>query len=155
MAKLFDPTSPADTVRLIRSPDHIQSLDDLLTVTAPSSTPPTPPTVTLSGFSGPAVYTSADLMVKTSASSHPSQVDYRLIADPSATGPITSNILQKNGGNGFQVVAENIVSVDLEYNPNAADAKTVRVTITGTVFDLTNKQTKNRQITRLISLKNN
>ena len=160
MVNLF---AVGDDVRLIRSPDHNQAIDDTFIVTATSSATPS---VHLKGFTAPVVYTSADLLVKIpsftppeSPVPHPAQVDYCLEADPDAPAILNSNILRRNEGNGFQTVAENIATVDFEYNPplpaNPADARMIRVTITGAALNLTDKQVKSRQITRLISLKNN
>ena len=136
MVNLF---SPGDTVRLIRSPDHEQRIDALFEV----GTAPTATTLNIKGFTADTIYTQADLLVKTEGG-QPNQIDYDL----------NNNQLRRSIGGNIQVIANNISNVDLEYTTDAGKVIAIRVTVTGTAFDSKQKTNKNRQLVKLISLKN-
>jgi prepilin-type N-terminal cleavage/methylation domain-containing protein len=145
-----------DKVRLVRSPDHGQKIDALFTVDSVDSSTRK---ITLSGFgANTADYQEVDLLVKTGDAGHPANLTYALDA--------ANNELERTAsdGGGAQVVADNITAVDFVYRlengtetnapTSLGDIRGVRVTLTGTAFDLTNKGTKTRILTKLITLKN-
>lgn len=136
MVNLF---SPGDQVRLIRSPDHEQRIDALFEV----GTAPTATTLNIKGFTADTIYTQADLLVKT-AGSQPNQIDYDL----------NNNQLRRSINGDVQIIAKNISNVDLKYVTDAGKVVAIRVTVTGTAFDFKQKTNKNRQLAKLISLKN-
>ncbi len=136
MVNLF---TPGDTVRLIRSPDHEQRIDALFEV----GTAPTATTLNIKGFTADTIFTQADLLVKTEGG-QPNQIDYDL----------NNNQLRRSIGGNIQVIANNISNVDLEYTTDAGKVIAIRVTVTGTAFDFKQKTYKNRQLVKLISLKN-
>lgn len=136
MVNLF---SPGDQVRLIRSPDHEQRIDALFEV----GTAPTATTLNIKGFTADTIYTQADLLVKT-AGSQPNQIDYDL----------NNNQLRRSINGDVQIIAKKISNVDLKYVTDAGKVVAIRVTVTGTAFDFKQKTNKNRQLAKLISLKN-
>ncbi len=137
MVNLF---SAGDTVRLIRSPDHEQRIDSLFIV----GTSPTATTLNIKGFTANIIYTEADLLVKT-ASGNPARIDYDL----------NNNELRRSiDGAAPQTIAKDISAVDLEYVTDSGKVIAVRVTLTGTAFNFKQKANKNRQLIKLISLKN-
>ncbi|MCD6188201.1 MAG: prepilin-type N-terminal cleavage/methylation domain-containing protein [Desulfuromusa sp.] len=138
MVNLF---SPGDKVRLIRSPDHEQRIDALFEV----GTAPTATTLNIKGFTADTIYTQADLLVKTEGG-QPNQTDYDL----------NNNQLRRSidGAGSFKVIANNISNVDLKYITDSGKVVAIRVSITGVAFDFKQKTNKNRQLVKLISLKN-
>ncbi len=138
MVNLF---SSGDKVRLIRSPDHQQRIDTLFEV----GSAPTATTLNIKGFNANAIYTEADLLVKTTVG-HPAQLDYDL----------NNNNLRRStdGGATFDVIARDISAVDFEYVTVSGEITAIRVTLTATAFDFKTKTNKNRQLTKLIPLKN-
>ncbi len=137
MVNLF---SAGDTVRLIRSPDHEQRIDRLFEV----GTSPTATTLNIKGFTANIIYTEADLLVKT-ASGNPARIDYDLNND---------ELRRSIDGAAPQTIAKDISAVDLEYITNSGKVIAVRVTLTATAFNFKQKANKNRQLAKLISLKN-
>ena len=139
MVNLF---SLGEQVRLIRSPDHEQRIDALFTV----GTSPTATTLNINGFTAVTTYTEADLLVKTDWSGHPAQIDYDL----------NNNQLRRRfeEAGSFKVIANNISNVDFEYITDSGKVIAIRVTITGIAYDFKQKTDKNRQLVKLISLKN-
>ena len=137
MVNLF---SSGDTVRLIRSPDHEQRIDRLFEV----GTAPTATTLDIRGFTANIIYTEADLLVKT-ASGNPARINYDL----------NNNELRRSiDGAAPQPIVKDVSAVDLEYITDSGKVIAVRVTLTGTAFDFKQNANKNRQLVKLISLKN-
>ena len=163
-SEMVDLFEVGDQVRLIRSPDHDQKINALFNVVAVDSANQK---ITLDGFTQNADYNVVDLLVKTSNPGHPANITYSL--------DLVNNRLQRTASDdppppsapATRVVADNITAVDFVYRledgtetnvPAATDLENirgVRVTLTGTAFDLTTKGTKTRFLTKLVTLKNN
>lgn len=163
MVDLFEAsTDPADadTVRIIRTPDHGERIAREFSVVSKDRTAKR---LTLKGFvtGDLAEYLQGDLIVKNTGGTHPESISYTLQAD----GPL-QNQLRRNDGSTNQTVADNITDVQLNYiledgtevDSVAAgvldEIKGVRVTLTGAAVDLNSKSNKTRQLTKLIKLRN-
>ncbi|OEU69936.1 MAG: hypothetical protein BA864_12830 [Desulfuromonadales bacterium C00003093] len=159
MVDLFESGASGDEVRIIRTPDHVERIVREFVV---SSKDRTAKTLTLKGFvtGDIADYLAGDLIVRHTGGAHPESISYTLLIDGQ---------LQRDDGNGTETLADNITDVELNYILDGGAETTsvagtvldpfdkimgIRVTLTGTSFDLNSKGDKTRQLTKLIALRN-